>query len=207
MRYGLMKVLVLDNFDSFTYTLVDYLRQAGAECRVMRNNEPLRNLIEQPVDGVVLSPGPGRPQQAGWLMDVIAHYHDRVPLLGVCLGHQALGEHFGATLTSANQPMHGKVSSVRVLTNDALLQGIPAQFSVTRYHSLLLSDLPSDLVRIAETDRGEVMAMRHRNLPVWGVQFHPEAALTEHGLTLLKNWIRLINTKTTSTALLTVACA
>ena len=201
-----MKVLVLDNFDSFTYTLVDYLRQAGAECRVVRNNEPLADLVNQPVDGVVLSPGPGRPRQAGWLMEVIDHYHARVPLLGVCLGHQALGEYFGATLTAAGRPMHGKVSTVRVLGDDELFWNVPHRFAVTRYHSLVLSGLPSNLVCTAETNEGEVMAMRHRELPIWGVQFHPEAALTEYGLVVLKNWIQL-TTKTASTASLTVECA
>lgn len=205
-----MNLLVLDNFDSFTFTLVDYLRQAGATCRVMRNNEPLADLIDQPVDGVVLSPGPGRPQQAGWLMDVIAHYHNRVPMLGVCLGHQAIGEFFGAVLSPAERPMHGKISAVQTVTDDTLWQGIPNRFAVTRYHSLLLTHLPPELVSLAETDQGEVMAMRHRRLPVWGVQFHPEAALTEYGLPLLTNWVdraRSLHHKTTDTALLTVQCA
>lgn len=205
-----MNLLVLDNFDSFTFTLVDYLRQAGAVCRVMRNNEPLPKLISQPVEGVVLSPGPGRPRQAGRLMDVIDHYHNRVPMLGVCLGHQAIGEFFGASLSPAEQPMHGKVSTIRTLTDDALWRGVPDQFAVTRYHSLLLTDLPPDLVSIAQTDRGEVMAMRHRTLPIWGVQFHPEAALTEKGLLLLRNWIdssRSIRIKPACTTSLTVPYA
>lgn len=187
-----MNLLVVDNFDSFTYMLVDYLRQAGAECRVVRNNDPMEHFIREPPDGVVLSPGPGRPRQAGRLMDIIAHYHQRTPMLGVCLGHQALGEFFGASLVPATQPMHGKVSAARVLTNDELLHNLPAQFGVTRYHSLLLTNLPADLIGTAATDSHEVMAMRHRTLPLWGVQFHPEAVLTQNGLQLLTNWVDLV---------------
>lgn len=187
-----MNVLVVDNFDSFTYMLVDYLQQAGARCRVVRNNEPWDSLIGESVDAVVLSPGPGIPKQAGHLLDVIAHYYQRVPMLGVCLGHQALGEFFGATLTQASRPMHGKVSIIRTQTDDALWRGLPTEFAVTRYHSLMLTDLPPQLVGTAITEQNEVMALRHRTLPLWGVQFHPEAALTEHGLALIENWIDFI---------------
>ncbi|GAB3219777.1 anthranilate synthase component II [Spirosoma arcticum] len=187
-----MKLLIVDNFDSFTYMLVDYLRQAGAVCRVVRNNEPMAQFIDEPVDGVVLSPGPGTPRQAGRLLNVIAHYHRRVPMLGVCLGHQALGEFFGASLVSAVCPMHGKVSTIRTVTDDALLRNLPATFAVTRYHSLLLTNLPADLISTAVTETDEVMAMRHQTLPLWGVQFHPEAALTRNGLQLLTNWVHLV---------------
>ena len=190
-----MNLLVVDNFDSFTYMLVDYLRQAGAACRVVRNNEPMEHFLGEPVDGVVLSPGPGTPRQAGQLMDIIAHYYQRVPMLGVCLGHQALGEFFGAGLELAARPVHGKVSAVRVLAKDGLLRNLPATFAVTRYHSLLLTNLPTELVCIAATDSNEVMAMRHRTLPLWGVQFHPEAALTQNGLQLLRNWLHLVKSK------------
>ncbi len=188
-----MSLLVVDNVDSFTHMLVDYLRQAGATCRVVRNNEPMAQFTDRPVDGVVLSPGPGRPRQAGRLMDVIAHYHRRVPMLGVCLGHQALGEFFGANLATAARPMHGKVSTIRTLGHDDLLRGLPPTFGVTRYHSLLLTNLPADLIGTAvAADSGELMAMRHRTLPLWGVQFHPEAALTQNGLQLLTNWVNLV---------------
>jgi anthranilate synthase component 2 len=125
-------------------------------------------------------------------MDVIGYYHQTVPMLGVCLGHQALGEFFGAKLVPAERPMHGKVSTIRVSMEDALMNGLPASFDVTRYHSLVLSQLPDSLIRMAHTDRQEVMAMRHRTLPLWGVQFHPEAALTQNGLVLLKNWIDFV---------------
>jgi anthranilate synthase component 2 len=187
-----MKLLIVDNFDSFTYMLVDYLRQAGAECRVVRNNEPMAQFIDESVDGIVLSPGPGTPQQAGRLLDVVAHYHQRVPMLGVCLGHQALGEFFGASLVSATRPMHGKVSAIRIVADDELLRNLSATFAVTRYHSLLLTNLPADLISTAVSETNEVMAMCHRTLPIWGVQFHPEAALTPNGLQLLINWVELV---------------
>ncbi|QJW89194.1 aminodeoxychorismate/anthranilate synthase component II [Spirosoma taeanense] len=191
-----MKLLVVDNFDSFTYMLVDYLRQAGATCHVVRNNESLARLTNLSVNGVVLSPGPGTPRQAGRLMDVIAHYAGRVPLLGVCLGHQAIGEFYGATLAPAALPMHGKVSTIRVQTDDVLFQGLPGQFSVTRYHSLVLRDLPDTLISTALTDQNEVMAIRHAALPIWGVQFHPEAALTQFGLPMVLNWINFLKFST-----------
>ncbi|GAB4022791.1 anthranilate synthase component II [Spirosoma koreense] len=187
-----MNLLVVDNFDSFTYMLVDYLQQAGAHCRVVRNNEPLNRLTNLPVDAVVLSPGPGSPRQAGRLMEVIDHYHQRVPMLGICLGHQALGEFFGATLTEADRPMHGKVARVRILTDDRLWRGLPGEFEVTRYHSLVLTALPRHLVSLAVTDLGELMALRHQTLPLWGVQFHPEAALTQYGLRIIENWIDFV---------------
>ena len=183
---------MVDNFDSFTYMLVDYLQQAGATCRVVRNNESWSRLTAAPVDAVVLSPGPGVPKQAGRLMDIIAHYYRHVPILGVCLGHQALGEFFGAKLVHAQKPMHGKVSTVRTVASDLLWEGLPAAFDVTRYHSLVLTDLPPQLEPIAFAGPDELMAMRHRTLPIWGVQFHPEAALTQHGLRLIKNWIDFV---------------
>lgn len=187
-----MNLLVVDNFDSFTYTLVDYLHQAGGNCYVVRNNESIRRLSSLPVDGVVLSPGPGRPAEAGRLMEVIDFYHRRLPMLGVCLGHQAIGEYFGATLATANRPMHGKVSSIRAATDEVLFQGIPDRFNVTRYHSLVLRSLPDSLVATAITDEQEIMALRHQTLPIKGVQFHPEAALTEFGVQLLVNWINFL---------------
>ncbi|MBN8825355.1 MULTISPECIES: aminodeoxychorismate/anthranilate synthase component II [unclassified Spirosoma] len=183
-----MNLLVVDNFDSFTYMLVDYLQQAGAACRVVRNNESWERLTEGSVDAVVLSPGPGSPYQSGSLMNIIHYYHRRVPMLGVCLGHQAIGQYFGAELIPGQRPMHGKVSTIRTITEDVLWQDLPETFDVTRYHSLVLTNMPDALITTAITDQDEVMAMRHDELPIWGIQFHPEAALTQYGLQLIKNW-------------------
>lgn len=186
-----MRLLLLDNFDSFTFTLRDYLQQAGATVEVVRNNVPLEQIAQLSFDGIVLSPGPGVPAAAGCMPALIAAYHQRVPMLGVCLGHQALGEFFGAQLVRAARPMHGKVSQVRCQVADPLFAGLPAQFGVTRYHSLVLQGLPPTLQPLAYTADAtrELMALRHATLPLYGVQFHPEALLTTHGLTLLRNWV------------------
>jgi anthranilate synthase/aminodeoxychorismate synthase-like glutamine amidotransferase len=189
-----MNLLVLDNIDSFTYMLVDYLKQAGARCRVVRNTASMDEITAEPYDAVVLSPGPGTPRQAGCLLNVIDHYHQQLPILGVCLGHQALGEYFGARLVNAAKPMHGKLSVIRKLADSALFKCLPDEFTVTRYHSLVLVDLPAELTPLAVTNEGENMAIRHRDLPLWGIQFHPEAALTQYGLAILKNWITFVKT-------------
>lgn len=192
-----MTLLLLDNFDSFTYTLADYLRQLGAEVLVRRNDVPLAELQKLRFDGVVLSPGPGTPAAAGTLLAVIEAYYQRLPLLGVCLGQQALGEFFGAQLRRAARPMHGKVSEIELLGDDPWLAGLPRRQLVTRYHSLALetSTLPPSLTPLAVTadaDR-ELMALRHVALPLYGVQFHPEALLTTHGRQWLQNWLRCCN--------------
>ncbi|GAB3313704.1 aminodeoxychorismate/anthranilate synthase component II [Larkinella ripae] len=189
-----MHLLVLDNIDSFTHMLVDYLKQAGATCRVVRNTVPLAEITAESYDGLVLSPGPGTPRQAGCLMNVIDHYYEQLPILGVCLGHQALGEHLGARLVKAAKPMHGKVSVIRKQAEDVLWTNLPDELRVTRYHSLVLTDLPAGLIPLAATETGENMAFRHRALPIWGIQFHPEAALTQQGLEILKNWITFVKT-------------
>ena len=188
-----MRLLLLDNFDSFTFTLADYLRQLGAEVLVRRNNAPLAELEALNFDGIVLSPGPGTPAQAGVMPAVIAAFHQRKPMLGVCLGHQALGEFFGGTVVRAARPMHGKVSDMCCDTPEPLFAGLPGTQSVTRYHSLILSEpLPAVLLPLAHTTGPppELMALRHRTLPLYGVQFHPEALLTPHGLAILANWLR-----------------
>ncbi|MFC5409719.1 anthranilate synthase component II [Larkinella bovis] len=189
-----MRLLVLDNIDSFTYMLVDYLKQAGASCRVLRNTVSFDRITAESYDGVVLSPGPGTPRQAGCLLQLIDHYHQQLPMLGVCLGHQALGEYFGGRLEKAAKPMHGKVSVVRKLVDDPLVAGLPDEFTVTRYHSLVMAGLPDTLVALAATSTGENMSLRHRVLPLWGIQFHPEAVLTQYGLEILKNWITFVKT-------------
>ncbi len=182
-------VLLLDNFDSFTYNLLDYLKRLGVPCLVLRNDTPMRTITRNDYSAIVLSPGPERPETAGCLMEVIGHYHQQLPILGVCLGHQALGLWFGAELVHAAKPMHGKLSDIQcmpVMPFDAL----PQQMTVVRYHSLLLTQLPTHLQAIAWTDQGEVMAMRHQQLPIIGLQFHPEAWLTRYGQQILGNWAR-----------------
>ena len=188
-----MRLLLLDNFDSFTFTLADYLRQLGAEVLVRRNDVALAELSVLEFGGIVLSPGPGTPAQAGVMPALIEHYHREVPMLGVCLGHQALGEYFGATLVRAPRPVHGKVAEMRCDPTDPLFAGLPAVQPVTRYHSLMLSEpLPPVLVALAHATGPSpgLMALRHRTLPLYGVQFHPEALLTPHGLAILANWLR-----------------
>lgn len=188
-----MRLLLLDNFDSFTFTLADYLRQLGAEVVVRRNDVPLAALNVPAFDGLVLSPGPGTPAEAGVMPAVIRAFHQHIPMLGVCLGHQALGEFFGGEVVRAARPMHGKVTDMRCDTAAPLFAGLPAVQPITRYHSLILSEpLPTVLQPLAHTTgpTPELMALRHRALPLYGVQFHPEALLTPHGLAILGNWLR-----------------
>ncbi|WP_055562539.1 anthranilate synthase component II [Hymenobacter sp. AT01-02] len=187
-----MRLLLLDNFDSFTYNLLDYLQQLGCEVEVRRNNVPLAEIEGLRFDGIVLSPGPGTPRGAGNMLAIIERWHQQVPMLGVCLGHQALGEFFGAPLERGAKPMHGKVSDIDWVEADKLADGLPARMPVTRYHSLILGALPPSLEALAYTTDmpRELMAMRHRELPLYGVQFHPEALLTSYGLALLGNWVK-----------------
>ena len=184
------RVLVVDNYDSFVYTIAGYLTQLGAECVVRRNDEVT---IEDAVgyDGILLSPGPGAPKDAGVCPDMVRHCaRERQPMLGVCLGHQALGEAFGATVTHADELMHGKTSQVRH-DGTGVLAGLPSPFTATRYHSLAVvaDTVPAELRITGTTNRGTVMALQHRELPLYGVQFHPESVLTEGGHRLLANWL------------------
>jgi len=186
-----MRLLLLDNVDSFTYTLRDYLQQVGAQVQVVRNTVALAHIAQLEFDGIVLSPGPGVPASAGCMPALIAAYYQHVPMLGVCLGHQALGEFFGAQLVRAARPMHGKVSTINCQVGEPLFAGLPTHLSVTRYHSLVLQNLPASLQPLSHTVDSveELMALRHVTLPLYGVQFHPEALLTTHGLALLRNWM------------------
>jgi anthranilate synthase component 2 len=187
-----VRLLLLDNFDSFTYNLLDYLQQLQVHVQVVRNDASLAAIEGLTFDGIVLSPGPGVPAAAGILPAVVRAYYQRVPMLGVCLGHQALGEFFGAKLQRAARPMHGKVSEIETAPKEPLFQNLPPKLTVTRYHSLVLSDLPDSLVPLARTtdENQEIMALRHRSLPLYGVQFHPEALLTTYGLAMLGNWVK-----------------
>lgn len=184
--------LLLDNFDSFTYNLVDYFGQLGVEVHVLRNDVKLEEIKALPIEGIVLSPGPGEPQKAGVMMDVIRHYHDKVPMLGICLGHQALGEFFGSRLDKGIKPMHGKISEI-ICEADPLFAGLPSKMPVVRYHSLVLKHWPDSIVPLAYTAEGELMAFRHSTLPLHALQFHPEAALTTYGLDMLRNWLSIAN--------------
>jgi para-aminobenzoate synthetase component 2 len=186
-----MRILVIDNYDSFVFNLVQYLGQLGVECEVRRNDEiGLAEIGRSGAAGVLLSPGPGTPERAGVCLDVIRRYAGELPIFGVCLGHQAIGAAYGATVTRAPELLHGKTSQVRH-KGDGVLTGLPDPFTATRYHSLavLRETLPDELEVTGWTGSGVVMAMRHRTLPLEGVQFHPESVLTEGGHLMLANWL------------------
>ncbi|UQU64922.1 aminodeoxychorismate/anthranilate synthase component II [Couchioplanes caeruleus] len=186
-----MRILVIDNYDSFVFNLVQYLGQLGADCEVRRNDEiSVADVAAFGAAGVLLSPGPGTPERAGITMDVISAYAGRLPMFGVCLGHQAIGAAFGATVTRAPELLHGKTSSVQH-KGAGVLAGLPDPFTATRYHSLAVvpETLPDEIEVTGWTESGVVMAMRHRTLPIEGVQFHPESVLTEGGHTMLANWL------------------
>lgn len=192
-----MRILVIDNYDSFVYNLVQYLGQLGADCEVRRNDEiAVADVGSVGADGVLLSPGPGTPDRAGICLKLIEEYAGQLPIFGVCLGHQAIGAAYGGTVTRAPELLHGKTSSV-THTSAGVLAGLPDPITATRYHSLavLESTLPEEIEVTARTvppsgaGPGVVMAMRHRTLPLEGVQFHPESVLTQGGHTLLANWL------------------
>jgi para-aminobenzoate synthetase component 2 len=186
-----MRILVIDNYDSFVFNLVQYLGQLGADCEVRRNDEiTVAEVGRTDAAGILLSPGPGTPERAGVMMDVIGAYAGARPMFGVCLGHQAIGAAFGGTVTRAPELLHGKTSEVHH-KGDGVLRGLPDPFTATRYHSLtvLPETLPAEIEVTGATGSGIVMAMRHRELPVEGVQFHPESVLTQGGHTMLANWL------------------
>ncbi len=187
-------ILVLDNYDSFTYNLVQYLGELGATMQVARNDALTPDAVQdlQP-DGIVISPGPGNPDGAGISLELIRRFHARVPILGVCLGHQAIGQAFGGTVARARRQMHGKTSPIGH-DGRGVFRGLPPGFEATRYHSLVVleSSLPADLEISARADDGEIMGLRHRRYPVEGVQFHPESILTGQGKALLANFLALI---------------
>jgi len=184
-------ILVLDNYDSFTYNLVQYLGELGAEVRVFRNDAIALDELEALAPShVVLSPGPGTPDEAGITLALVARLAGRVPLLGVCLGHQAIGQAFGGKVVHAQQVMHGKVSRIHH-DGHGVFAGVPQDFAATRYHSLIVADPPPDALEVsARTDEGIIMGLRHREWPVHGVQFHPESILTTEGKHLLRNFLR-----------------
>lgn len=188
-------ILVIDNYDSFTWNLVHFLHDVGAETDVRRNDalSASEALAMQP-DGIVLSPGPCTPNEAGICMDLVRNAPDNLPILGVCLGHQSIGQALGGAVVQAQEIRHGKRSDIRH-EGGPLFQGLPERYSVVRYHSLSVraGDLPDELIADAYTDDGEIMAMRHVSRPVFGVQFHPESILTEHGHALLRNFMTQVS--------------
>ena len=185
-------VLVIDNYDSFVYNLVQYLGELGAEPLVYRHDEAtLDQMLDLDPAAVLVSPGPGRPEDAGVSNEAIATFGERgVPVLGVCLGHQCIGQLYGGRVVRADQVMHGKTSSIRH-QGQGLFEGLPSPLEATRYHSLIVerASIPDVLEVTAETDDGVVMGLRHRDLPVEGVQFHPESILTEGGHRLMENFL------------------
>ena len=186
-----MKLLMIDNYDSFTYNLVQYFGELGASIEVFRNDEiTLQDIEALAPSHLVVSPGPCSPAEAGISVAAIAHFAGKLPILGVCLGHQSIGAAFGGRIVRAQQLMHGKTSEIHTL-QQGVFAGLPNTFTVNRYHSLAIErdTLPEVLEVTAWTDDGEIMGVRHRTLPVEGVQFHPESILTEHGHDLLKNFL------------------
>jgi anthranilate synthase/aminodeoxychorismate synthase-like glutamine amidotransferase len=186
-------ILVLDNYDSFTYNLVQYLGELGATMRVARNDKITVEEIERlSPERIVISPGPGYPDGAGVSLGIIRRFHQATPILGVCLGHQAIGQAFGGTVTRAGKQMHGKTSRIHH-DGHGVFANLPQDFEATRYHSLVVLDkgLPPDLEVSARAEDGEIMGLRHRRFPVEGVQFHPESILTVEGKALLRNFLAL----------------
>lgn len=182
-------ILLLDNYDSFTYNLYQYLEELGADTKVVRNDKiTLAEIEAMAPEKIVISPGPGRPENAGISIDVIKHFAGKIPLLGVCLGHQAIAEAFGGKTVHAPTLMHGKTSVIQ-MDGKGVFKDLPEECEVIRYHSLAVEDLPDCLEVSAHTKDGVVMAMRHKEMAIEGVQFHPESIMTEHGKAMLKNFL------------------
>jgi anthranilate synthase component 2 len=185
-----MKVLVLDNYDSFTYNLVHILRELGVQMDIFRNDKISLDDVDQ-YDKILLSPGPGLPSEAGIMPAILKRYSASKSILGVCLGHQAIGECYGGTLYNLPTVFHGIVTKIKIDDRNGLFNGLPEAFNVCRYHSWVINDanLPEELVVTARDDAGTIMSVKHKVHDVQGVQFHPESIMTEHGKQLIKNWI------------------
>ncbi len=190
-------ILVIDNYDSFVYNLVHYLQDLGSDVVVRRNDAlTTEEALSMGAEGIVLSPGPCTPNEAGICMDLVRQADDKLPILGVCLGHQSIGQALGGEVSSSRAIMHGKISTVKH-SDGGLFKGVPETFDVVRYHSLavLRRGLPNVLTVTAETDDGEIMAMAHATRPVFGVQFHPESIASQHGHTILQNFLDMAGTR------------
>jgi len=186
-----IKLLMIDNYDSFTYNIVQYFGELGADIEVFRNDEiDLEGIAARKPDRLVISPGPCSPKEAGISVAAIQHFAGKLPILGVCLGHQSIGAAFGGKIVRAQELMHGKTSVIQT-TQQGVFRNLPSKFTVNRYHSLAIerTSCPADLEVTAWTEDGEIMGVRHRSLAIEGVQFHPESILTEHGHAMLKNFL------------------
>ena len=185
-----MKIVIIDNYDSFTYNLSHLVKELGAEVTVFRNDRFALPQLEK-FDKIILSPGPGIPSEAGLLLEVIRTYAGKKPILGVCLGHQAIGEVFGGKLENLSEVFHGIATEGTQFANDGLFDGLPRRITMGRYHSWVVSkdDFPDCLEVTAESDEGQIMALRHKTLDVRGIQFHPESVLTPDGRKMLQNWL------------------
>lgn len=183
-------IVIIDNLDSFTYNLVQYFQILGEEVRVIRNYCTIEDVLSCNPDYIVISPGPGTPQQAGISKELIRYVQGTIPILGVCLGHQCIAEVFDGKIIQADNVMHGKTSNI-VHSEKSIFKDIPNNFAATRYHSLIVDrdSLPSELEIIAETEDKEIMAIQHIELPIIGIQFHPESIITQYGLAILKNFL------------------
>jgi len=185
------RVVVVDNYDSFTYNLVQYVETLGGQCDVRLNDRvTVEEITAAAPDGILLSPGPGNPDDAGVTLSVIEQLSGKLPIFGVCLGHQAIGQAFGGKVIRAPELMHGKTSGI-LHDGRSIFRGMPCPFEATRYHSLIVEDasFPAALEVTARTQKGEIMGLRHREFAVEGVQFHPESILTDHGLRMIENWL------------------
>lgn len=185
-------ILILDNYDSFTWNLAQYIGELGHKFEVVRNDRiTVDEAVAKNPTHLLISPGPGRPEDAGRSCDMIEQFSGKIPILGVCLGHQCIGHHYGATVSGAERLMHGKTSMI-YHTGDGVFHGIPSPFEATRYHSLVIQDgtLPDNMTVTAHTEDGEIMGIKLDGLPVEGVQFHPESILTKHGKLLLSNFLQ-----------------
>ncbi|MCI1591010.1 anthranilate synthase component II [Heyndrickxia oleronia] len=185
-------ILVIDNYDSFTYNLVQYIKQIGIEVKVVRNDQIAIGEIERlNPEFILLSPGPGNPDHAGICIEVVKHFFNKIPILGVCLGHQVIAQAFGGKIIKAKRPMHGKTSFISH-DGQSIFEGLENSFKVTRYHSLIVEEksLSQDLDITAKSEDGEIMGIRHRQYKVEGIQFHPEAILTENGLKMIQNFFQ-----------------
>ena len=185
-------IVIIDNYDSFTYNLSHLVKELGADVTVYRNDQFTMNQLER-FDKIILSPGPGIPSEAGLLLDVIKNYAGNKPILGVCLGHQAIGEYFGGSLENLSTVFHGVATEGTQFGTDPIFKGLPKRIVMGRYHSWVVSkeNFPSCLEITAESDEGQVMALRHRTYDIHGIQFHPESVLTPEGRIMLSNWLEL----------------